>query len=291
MPIAQQLIVTYSFGTQFHLTPLPLHQINIIRFVAYLASSGVAYSSIHTYHSGIRFLQLAQGLPDPCLASFPLLEYVLRGIHQLPMLNPCQLHLPFTPEILHLLFTSWLQASQVNHHNATMLWATCCTGFFVFMRSGEFTCPFCQTFRPSMFGPQDVTVDSHLNPRVVSICLGHSEADPFNNGVTIYLGRTDHVICPVTALLSYLALLGQELGPLFLFQGGATLAGHSFHIGAATTAARAGLEDSTIQTLGRWHSSAYLRYIHTPAQTLASTSSQLLQPIQRLTTDPQASIL
>ena len=37
--------------------------------------------------------------------------------------------------------------------------------------------------------------------------------------------------------------------------------GHSFRIGAATTAASAGIEDSTIQTLGHWKSSAYLLYI------------------------------
>ena len=39
---------------------------------------------------------------------------------------------------------------------------------------------------------------------------------------------------------------------------------HSFRIGAATTAAATGLPDWLIQSLGRWESDCYLRYIRTP---------------------------
>ena len=49
--------------------------------------------------------------------------------------------------------------------------------------------------------------------------------------------------------------------------------GHSFKIGAVTTAAHCGIPDSVIQTFGRWQSSAYLLYIRTPQKHLANITS------------------
>ena len=97
-------------------------------------------------------------------------------------------------------------------------------------------------------------------------------------------------LCPVTAVLAYLALRGN----LFRFRDGKLLtkarfveavrealalaglhpkafAGHSFSIGAATTASTCGLNDSTIQMLGRWSISAYLVYIKTAREQLATS--------------------
>ena len=51
--------------------------------------------------------------------------------------------------------------------------------------------------------------------------------------------------------------------------------GHSFQIGAATTASQCGTQDSLIKTLGRWESSAYTRYICTPPDVLRGVAKVL----------------
>ena len=51
---------------------------------------------------------------------------------------------------------------------------------------------------------------------------------------------------------------------------------HSFRIGAATTAAARGIEDSVIKTLGRWESLAYLQYVRILRERLTGYSKQLV---------------
>ena len=188
--------------------------------MAQLANSGVAYQSIRVYLSGLRFWQIASSLPDPCLASIPVLSYVLRGIHRTNPGNRRPPRLPITPDILQTLFNSWSSVPEGAGRDASMLWAAVCLGYFGFMRAGEFTCSSLQAFTEDVLSPRDVTVDSYDNPSTLAVHLRRSKTDPFGQGVTIYLGRTGQSLCPVAALLGYLVQRGQCQGPLFLFQDG-----------------------------------------------------------------------
>ena len=120
---------------------------------------------------------------------------------------------------------------------------------------------------------KDVAVDDQESPSVIRIHLRRSKTDQFGRGVDIYLGATGDELCPVAALLAYLAVRGGEDGPLFRFRDcraltrevfvdkvrsalsilgydASTYAGHNFRIGAATTGAEKGIEDSVIKMLG-----------------------------------------
>ena len=183
-----------------------------------------------------------------------------------------------------------------------LLWAACSLAFFGFLRCGEFTVPSQAEYDQ---GPDlslgDVAVDSKTAPTTIQITIKQSKTDPFRQGVQLHLGKTDSDICPITAILPYLAIRGARPGPLFVLKDGSYLtrqrfanmisttlqqagiddklyATHSFRIGAATTAKEAGVDvsDVHIKMLGRWKSNAYQLYIRTPRAELAKLSRQMV---------------
>jgi len=177
--------------------------------------------------------------------------------------------------------------------------------FFGFLRCGEVEISSDASYDPQVnLSLEDIRIDSHVRPSFVEINIKASKMDPFQQGVRVYLGATTRDICLVTAILHYLALRGTGPGPLFKFRDGKGLTwerfisamkaalssggvntssytGHSFRIGAATTAAKVGIQDSLIRMLGRWESSAYLLYIRTPRSALQAVAGTLLRTWRR----------
>ena len=110
-----------------------------------------------------------------------------------------------------------------------MLWAAACTGFFCFLRAGEFTVPSAGAYdREVHLSLNDLATDCHSNPSLFRVRIKQSKTDPFRQVVDVYLGATGTAICPVHALWAYLEKRGPSLGPLFLFHSGTQLTRAAF---------------------------------------------------------------
>ena len=101
-----------------------------------------------------------------------------------------------------------------------------CACFFGFLRSGEITVPTLAGYEAGThLSMADVTVDVPALPQVIRLNIKASKTDPFRQGVSVYLGRTGNTLCPLVAMLSYLAARGTEPGPLFRLKDGRPLLG------------------------------------------------------------------
>ena len=211
---------------------------------------------------------------------------------------PPRIRLPITAHILGQIRTAVIASA---NPEKLAIWAIASTAFFGFFRLGELLPNSMSSYNPiTSLSWGDVSVDSHSNPRMIQFHLKVSKCDQYGSGTDVVIGRTGTSLCPVVALTQYLEVRGDQPGAFFLDTAQKLItkprfvsqireilstiglpqhhfAGHSFRIGAATTAAAVGIEDSTIQMLGRWHSAAFLQYIRTPKERLAALSSTLAQ--------------
>ena len=168
--------------------------------------------------------------------------------------------------------------------------------FYGFLRASELCAKATNFFDPAttLLGTDVVT-----SPTTVRLRIKASKTDPFRKGCTVTIGATATSTCPLRAVQNYMVLhRNQPSSPAFMFEDGSyltrqrftaslrgllvaagfdpdTYASHSFRIGAATTAAAAGLPDWQIQAMGQWSGDCYRRYIVTPQSTLIQASQRL----------------
>ena len=282
---------TYNSGTQafLHFTahyqrlhpggsPIPASEETLMLFTTYL-TYGLKPSSIKVYLYAVRNFHIENGFPNP-LENCLQLQRLMRGIKR--TFGTRQNHrLPITPAILRS-FHCHLNST---YHDHLMIWAAMLLAFFAFLRSSELVALRLEDATPQ-YG-------------AVAINIRASKTDPFRKGITIYIAATqDTTLCPVLALQQYLACRVPSTGPLLRYANGTPLtktglnrlvkalshrvgiapdrySTHSFRIGAATTAAAAGLPDWKIRMLGRWLSDSYQVYIWTPPDQLQAVPALL----------------
>ena len=290
----------FKFCTTFNITsPFPLSEHLLCAYAAYLADQHLAPQTIKSYLSALRSWQISLGLPDPRdNSSLPMLKRVQAGINRMRSLRgtPTKVRLPITSHLLRRIKRALDASEDLAKH---VVWAIASTAFFGFFRLGELLPDSTGAFNEaSCLTWGDVAVDHRNNPTMVQVHLKRSKCDQFGAGTDVVVGLTGDELCPVAAIVRYLEVRGSRRSAFFLHPSGEVVvkawfvgrvrrilqdlgedqsqyAGHSFRIGAATSAAMAGLEDSTIQALGRWSSAAYLLYIRTPKESLAHMSAKL----------------
>ena len=277
---------------------LPATEVLLTEYVAYLAKT-IKYTSIKTYLAAVRHYHIRHGF-ELNLQKMLRLQLVLRGIKR-SQGDQLRVRLPIT--IHHLqLFRMLLNIPKTANYESIMIWAAMTLAFFGFLRLGELTCN-CK-FNSSVHLTKD-NIAFHPgkgleHPSFMTVHIKESKTDPFRKGHTITVGSIESPLCPVLAMKKYLSQRSQTIGPLFIHISGKPLtkqtltsetrtlltqagfnatkyAGHSYRIGAATTAASAKLPAWLIKTLGRWSSDCLERYIKTPISTLSSVSATLVK--------------
>ncbi|XP_067653261.1 integrase/recombinase xerD homolog [Haliotis asinina] len=152
--------------------------------------------------------------------------------------------------------------------------------FFGFLRVSELVCSSQADDSKTSLQINDVS----FSGEGLTLRIRFSKTDQFGRGTLLSISPTASELCPVRALSLYLASRPRTSSQLFVHFDGSPLTryqfqailnkslshvgydatqytSHSFRIGAATTAAINGLDESIIQQYGRWTSCAYQGYI------------------------------
>ena len=277
---------TYSAGERRYLgfcavckwDPLPASDFMLSAFAAHIAGR-VKPGTVRVYLAAVRNLHLDLGLPDPT-ADAALLPRVTKGISRAGLPGVSRPRLPITTVVLRQL-VHVLLGSHFPIADRFMLHAAMLLAFHGCLRCGEFTTPVNYDHRRHA-SRGDVTMDSEG----MQFRLKTSKTDPYGKGTTIEVGLCKPPMCATTAIRTYLTMTnGAPHDPLFRYKDGHPLSkktfvdevrrllesasidnassysGHSFRIGAATSAAMAGAPDWQIRAMGRWKSDSVLRYI------------------------------
>ena len=196
---AESLFV--EFCRRINRAPMPASEGTLILFATELAQTR-EQATVKVYLAGVRHLHIVNGWANP-LASTPRLDLVLKGIRRM---KPKQErpHLPVTPAIMAYIHQG-LWARPLPEFDRVMIWAACTLAFFGFLR-----CRFTQASLTSYdqrkhLSLGDVAVDSHESPSRLAVRIKSSKVDQFGQGVTIALGKGSNTLCPVAAMLQYLA--------------------------------------------------------------------------------------
>ena len=147
------------------------------------------------------------------LSNFLRLQLILRGIKR-SQGQQSKIRRPITLQLLNI-FYYLPNVLHTANRDFLMLWAAMTLAFFGFLRLGELTCN--STFDPKHhLMNRDITFMPRGSPKYTLVCLKVSKTDPFSQGQTIVIGKTNSHLYPISAMVAYLNCRPSSLdwGPL-----------------------------------------------------------------------------
>ena len=267
----------------YHLSPLPLLQSNLIRFVAHLARIPLAPSTIRVYLSGLRSWAIDLGLPLPEVYT-PAMSQALKALERHHVPNQA-------PPILHAHLFSIISSVPCSRDNLMAMGAMT-LAFFACLRPSEYLLT-----RGVLSPPSRSDVIFARDFTALDYTVHRSKTSP--KGFQVHVGCSRSPVCAVCIIRSIVYLYpASPSSPLFLNSTNTPLSysdlaaklafflraigldptnftPHSLRAGSATAAAAAGCSEQEIQKLGRWASLCYRRYIRPSKQLQAQLAPKL----------------
>lgn len=275
------------FCVYFKVNPVPISQVELLAYVAFLARS-LKPSSITNYLNAIRILHLNAGLENPLLDNFQL-KNLKRGISRQLGTPPVQMQ-PITVNILQDIRAQlcFLMQSDI------AFWAACVVCFFGFLRKASLLPLNLNNPGTDCILRRDVFVQ---NPDVVIVTVRKTKTIQYGQRVLKipYVANPTSPLCPVTAIRNLLMVAPKvKDSPFFSYRKKGrhvwwthstfvsrlrnllsragydekSYSGHSFRRGGASLGFEIGLNLTQIKQRGDWASSAVDEYIFiTPEHT------------------------
>ena len=283
------------FCVYYSVTPVPISQVELLAYVAFVARS-LKPTSINNYLNAIRIFQLEAGLENPLCDNFQL-QNLKKGIARELGSPPNQMQ-PITVEILRDIRAqlSFLFQSDI------AFWAACIVCFFGFLRQA--------TLLPSkLCNPgtdcilrRDVYVS---NPTLATITVRKTKTIQYGQRVLKipFVASLSDPLCPVTAIRNQLMVSSKDKHlPFFSFKkkdkvvwwthstfvhklrellsragyDESKYSGHSFRRGGASLGFEIGLNLSQIKQRGDWASSAVDDYIFFTQRQIQAVAKDLI---------------
>ena len=266
-------------STVLHQPPsLPILHLQLVLYIASLAKDGYSPATITSYMSALSFLHKLHHLPDPT-TSFVVTK-MLKGYRKLA--PPPSVRLPITLIILQQLLNA-LPFILHSAYEIALYKSMYSLAFYACLRIGEITSK--SSLLDHNLQLSDVQFISYRNQWQHDILITfRSFKHSTPHKIHQLQVQDSQPIKPVSLLSAFLKHRGPKHGPLFMWQDSHPVSynqfvstlrdalrftghsttdytSHSFRIGRATLAMEQGFSDLQIMKLGRWSSSAHLKYL------------------------------